>query len=117
MDITEEWSIKDIIPVIKEVPDAKYMILNIANKGELNDDEFNLMRNSNVLLDTSGRAVARMGKYIKEFGKEKLAFGTHSPILDSLTGLIRIESLEENEADEETKELLRSGNAIRFLNL
>jgi len=117
MDVSKEWSLKDIIPIIKEVPDAKYMILNIANKGELNDDEFNVLKKSNVLLDTSGRAVARMGEYIKEFGKEKFAFGTHSPILDSLTGLIRIESLEENEADEGTKELLRSGNAIRFLNL
>jgi uncharacterized protein len=45
------------------------------------------------------------------------AFGTHSPILDYLTGLLRIESLREDEADQKTKELLRSGNAKRFLRI
>jgi hypothetical protein len=43
------------------------------------------------------------------------AFGIHSPILDYITGLLRIEALRENEADFNTKELLRSGNARRML--
>ncbi len=31
MDIDKEWNLADVIPIIKEVPDAKYMVLNIAN--------------------------------------------------------------------------------------
>jgi hypothetical protein len=54
---------------------------------------------------------------LKQFGEDKFAFGTHSPILDYLTGLLRIESLLPIEADENTKELLRSGNAKRMLGL
>ena len=38
-------------------------------------------------------------------------------ILDYLTGLLRIEALSEQEADEKTKDLLQAGNITRFLNL
>ena len=48
---------------------------------------------------------------------EKFAFGTHSPILDYLTGLLRIESLRPSEADASVIELLRSGNAKRILGI
>ena len=73
------------------------------------------MKSSKVLMDTSGRNVTNLGDLIKTYGREKFAFGTHAPILDDITGLLRIESLRENEADAETKELLRSGNAERML--
>ena len=68
-------------------------------------------------MDTSGRNMANLGEMMLKFGPEKFAFGTHSPILDYRTGLLRVESLRENEADEKTKELLRSGNIKRLLNL
>jgi hypothetical protein len=54
---------------------------------------------------------------IQRYGKDKFALGTHSPVLDYLSGLLRIESLRENEADEITRQLLRSGNAKRILGL
>jgi len=117
MDINKEWSLKDIIPVIKEVPDAKYLILNVANSTKLSDEEMELFKKTDIVLDTSGRATSNLGELLKTFGKDKFAFGTHSPILDYLTGLLRIESLRENEADEATKELLRSGNAKRILGI
>ena len=50
-------------------------------------------------------------------GHWPLAFGTHSPILDYLSGRLRIESMSEDEADEPTKEMLRSGNAKRILGI
>lgn len=108
---------KDIVRAIKEVPDAKYLILNIANNGRMSDDELGAMKQAEVLFDTSGRAISSMKDYLDKFGKEKFAFGSHSPILDHLTGLLRIESLKDDETDAETKELLRSGNAQRFLRL
>ena len=103
MDIQKEWALKDIIPIIKAVPDAKYMILNVANSTELNDDETALLKNADVLMDTSGRAISNLGELLKKFGNDKFAFGTHSPILDYVTGRLRIESLRESEADEQQR--------------
>jgi len=51
------------------------------------------------------------------YGNDKFAFGTHAPIHDYLTGLLRIEAMRESEADHQVKEMLRSGNAKRFLKL
>jgi uncharacterized protein len=117
MDIQKEWELKDIMPIIKAVPDARYMILNIANSTLLNEEDTALLKNTDIVLDTSGRAISNLGELLKKFGKDKFAFGTHSPILDYVTGQIRIESLRESEADEETKRLLRSGNAFRILQI
>jgi uncharacterized protein len=117
MDISEEWSLKSVIPILREVPDAKYLILNLANNLKLDNDESELLKKVDFLYDTSGRSITNPAELIKTYGKEKIAFGTHSPILDYLTGLLRIDSLKEEEADKATKELLRSGNAKRFLKI
>jgi predicted TIM-barrel fold metal-dependent hydrolase len=117
MDISREWSQKDIMPIIKEVPDAKYFIVNAANSFIVSEEETELLRKTNMLIDTSGRELANLGEMIKKYGKEKFAFGTHSPVLDYLSGLLRIESLRENEADEHVKDLMRSGNAKRMLGI
>jgi predicted TIM-barrel fold metal-dependent hydrolase len=117
LDIQKEWTLRDIMPVIKAVPDAKYMILNVANSLELSEEETALLRGANVVLDTSGRMISTLGVLLKKFGNDKFAFGTHSPILDYVSGRLRIESLRESEADEKTKELIRSGNAIRLLGI
>lgn len=45
---------------------------------------------------------------------QKLNFTSHSPKPDYWTGLLRIKSLQLNEADENTKNLLRYGNAKRM---
>jgi predicted TIM-barrel fold metal-dependent hydrolase len=63
------------------------------------------------------RGADTLGELLKRFGTDKFAFGTHSPILDYLSGRLRIECLREVEADEPTKEMLRSGNAKRILKL
>lgn len=110
-----EWTLKNILPIIKEVPDAKYMILNYANGAVLNAEEMKLIKSTDLLFDTSGRAITNMAESIKAFGSDKFAFGTHSPILDYLTGQLRIESMRENEADENTREWIRSGNAKKML--
>jgi len=117
LDITKEWSLKDILPVIKEVPDAKYLILNMANSMRLTNEETGLLKKTDFVMDTSGRSLTNLGELLKTYGKEKFAMGTHSPVLDYVTGILRIESLRESEADESTKEMLRSGNAKRILGL
>jgi len=118
--ITREWSLQNIIPIMRAVPDAKYMILNLANSIRLGDSDMDLLKKADVLFDTSGRVIRgadTLGELLKRFGTDKFAFGTHSPILDYLSGRLRIESLSEVEADEPTKEMLRSGNAKRILKL
>lgn len=112
-----EWNLKNIFPIIRAVPDARYMILNAANSMNLEEAEAAIFKKANVLIDTSGRILTNLGNLLQSQGNERFAFGTHSPVLDYLTGLLRIESLRESEADETTKELLRSGNAVRFLGL
>ncbi len=113
--ITKEWAVINIVPIVKEVPDAKYIIVNVANSIRLSDDDLEVIKKADLLFDTSGRALSNLPELIKRFGKEKFAFGSHAPILDYLSGRIRIESMSEDEADEATKELLRYGNAKRLI--
>jgi predicted TIM-barrel fold metal-dependent hydrolase len=117
MDISREWTMKDIMPVIREVKDASYFIVNAANSMSVEDIDLELLKNTDMLIDTSGRSLSDLGEMIKKYGKEKFAFGTHSPVLDYLTGLLRIEALRPYEADEVTKELIRSGNARKMLGI
>lgn len=117
MDVEKEWALKDVTPAIRQVSDGNYIIVNVANGIGLSPEDNALIQKANVLFDTSGRAIGNPAGVIARFGKEKFAFGTHAPVLDYLTGLLRIESMRDTEADAETKELLRSGNAKRFLKL
>ncbi|MGJ7029643.1 amidohydrolase family protein [Niabella hirudinis] len=112
-----EWTLKNIFPIIKEVPDAKYMILNVTNSMQLDAADAALFRKAQVLMDTSGRSINELGTLLKTEGTSRFAFGTHAPILDYLTGMLRIESLRPTEADATVKERLRSGNAKKFLGL
>ena len=112
-----EWNLRNILPIIKAVPDAKFLVLNYANVTVLNEEENELLKKSTVLFDTSGRSITNMNDYLQKHGKENFAFGTHSPMLDYLTGMLRIESLRPSEADVSTLELLRSGNAKRVLGI
>ena len=115
--IFKEWQLKNIIPIIRMVPDAKYIIVNIANSLRLDEDELELINKTDLLLDTSGRSMSDLAGHIKNFGKERITFGSHSPILDYLSGHLRIEYMNDAEADEATKELIRSGNARRMLGM
>ncbi len=117
IDIEKEWDLKDILPIVKAVPDAKYIFLNLTNSIKLNEEEESLLKETNMVIDTSGRSVNTFQDLISRFGKERFAFGTHSPILDYMTGLLRIESLRDDEANEDTKNLFRSGNARRILGI
>jgi hypothetical protein len=115
--IYKEWQLKNIVPLIQAVPDARFIIVNVANGFSLNDEETQLFRKTDLVFDTSGRSMSDLPSLIGRFGKEKFAFGSHSPILDYLSGRIRIEYMNDSEADEATKELIRSGNARRIIGI
>lgn len=112
---TGEWTIRNFMPLIKAVPDARYFILNIANGFAADPADMDLLKGKNILFDTSGRSLQHMPDLLKQYGPEKFAFGSHSPVLDYVTGMLRIESLRPEEADNTAKELMRSGNALKFL--
>ncbi|WP_236978916.1 amidohydrolase family protein [Membranihabitans maritimus] len=116
LDIEREWALQDVLPLLKEVPDAKYLILNVANSTSLTDENLELFKRSNVLMDTSGRMLNRLSDHLKIFGDDKFAFGTHTPILDYCTPRLRIEYLD-REYDESVKDKLKYQNASQFLNL
>ncbi len=117
LDISKEWVLSDFLPLIRIVPDAKYFILNVSGGINLIDEDADQIKRSDILFDTSGRSLNDLANLLGKYGRDKFAFGSHTPILDYLTGLLRIESLRETEADLNTKEMLRSGNAMRFLSI
>lgn len=117
MDLSTEWALKDYLPLLRAVPDAKFMLLNLSTPLAMSEQDERTIREGNVLIDTSGRYISNFASFVKRFGKNKFAFGTHFPVLDYYTGLLRIESLRKEEADEADRELFRHGNASRFLGL
>ncbi|WP_343702920.1 amidohydrolase family protein [Chitinophaga sp.] len=114
MDLATEWAIKDYLPLLQAVPDAKYMLLNLSTGVALSAEEEALLKKTDVLFDTSGRHIGHLAKFAQRFGEERFAFGTHFPVLDYYTGLLRIDSLRAEEGD---KEQYRCRNAQRFLGL
>lgn len=117
LDIEKEWSLKDIIPILQQVPDAKYIVVNVVNNTTLSEEDRAVFSKSDVLMDSSGRGINDWEDLLTRFGKERFCFGTHSPILDYCTGMLRIASLSNNEADEQTKHLLKAGNVKRMLGI
>jgi predicted TIM-barrel fold metal-dependent hydrolase len=116
IDIEQEWKLKDIIPILREVPDARYIVLNVANSLELDEEEEELIKRTRLVFDTSGRELSDLASLLHRFGNEKFAFGTHSPILDYLTGLLRVEDLQSDDIGEDVMNLIKSGNARKILN-
>lgn len=114
---SKEWSPRNYVPLIKEVPDAKYLFLNISTGIPLNAEERAVLMKSDYMFDTSGRSIDVVRNFLKDFGKDRFAFGTHAPILDYLAGMLRVEYLNADEVTAAEKEMLRSGNAKRFLKL
>lgn len=117
MDLDKEWTLKDIVPIVKAVPDAKYLVVNAANSMALNAEDMDLFRKAALLIDSSGRNITNWVELFQSFGTGKFCFGTHAPILDYFSGLLRIESLRATEADEKTKAQLRSGNIKKMLGI
>ncbi|HWI93845.1 MAG TPA: hypothetical protein VNT20_21345 [Flavisolibacter sp.] len=126
LDVDEEMNYNDIAVLVKEVPDAQYMILDarITEHAPITTDEsINILKNANVLFDSvrsSGVPVAGINGesllyLINTFGKDKIAFGTETPFLDYCSPFIRVAVLEE--ADEATKNMIWSENARRMLRI
>ncbi len=117
MDITGEWTLKDVIPLIREVPDARYLILNVANSMRLTDDEMEVLQNAEWVMDLSGREIVDFTGLFAAYGYGRFAFGTHAPILDYATALVKLETLRLSEASAAVREQLSHENAKRILGI
>ena len=117
LDIIEEFALSDILSLIAKVPGAKFLIQNVSQRSPLTDEEISLVRNTDTLIDTSGKRIDILESWLEVLGTDSFCFGTHTPVLDYCTGLLRIESLTASEANEVTKEKLRSGNIRNLLSI
>jgi predicted TIM-barrel fold metal-dependent hydrolase len=123
MDLDYEWTLKDVMPIIRAVPDGKFLIVNVANSTALSDEDLALLKKAHLLMDSSGRLpgggadvlLSKFDELLSTLGVDKFCFGTHSPILDYFTGRLRIESIGAHEIDEAGRERLRSGNIKQLL--
>ncbi|NND06723.1 MAG: amidohydrolase family protein [Saprospiraceae bacterium] len=115
LDIVEEFALSDILSLIAKVPDAKFLIQNVSQRSPLSDEEIELVRSTDTVIDTSGKRIDILESWLGVLDEDSFCFGTHSPILDYCTGLLRIESLTASEADAAVREKLRSGNIQKLL--
>ena len=125
MDVERELGLNDIANVIKEVPDASYMVLDTRIRegaDATTEESTRILRKANLVFDTvraSGVPVigpngAGLQDLIDTFGREKLAFGTETPFCDYVTPFLRVEVYP---GDMATKELIWHGNARRILGM
>lgn len=125
LDVDSELDLNHIASLVREVPDAQYIVLDTRNiQGRPTTEEsVEILKNADILFDTvrgsgvpvKGYSGISLNDLLKTYGPEKIAFGTETPFIDYCTPFIRIAVFEE--ADEKTKELIWSGNARRMLKI
>jgi len=121
LDADEELNYDDIADLVRQVPDAKYMMLDTRFRASERAEQ--TLKEADILFDTtraSGTPIEGLNgtsfQYLHgTYGADKIAFGTGSPFLDYCSPFIRMETYEE--ADQRTKNLFWSGNVRRMLNI
>ena len=119
LDPDRELTLNEIAAVMEQVPDGKFILLNamLQAASEANSRVF---KRADILFDTvyaSGTRIS-FGSYdlveaIEIYGAGRFAFGTAAPFREPITALLRIEVTKE--LDSASKDLIWSGNAMRFL--
>ncbi len=117
LDPGKEDTLKELLPLIRQEPAGHYLITNIANTGNLTADDIALLKQSNVLMDTSGRMLNHFKSWLDRYGAGKFAFGSHAPLLDYISGRLRFELLEPGEISAQDLSKIQSENAAKMLGL
>ena len=89
----------------------------MANHSELNKQDMDLLKNTKSIMDTSGRRIDTLTALINTLGGDAFCFGSHAPVLDHCTGLLRIESLTVVDASKAVRDKLRLVNILRLLGI
>jgi predicted TIM-barrel fold metal-dependent hydrolase len=119
LDPGKPITLDEIAAVIERVPDGRFLILNAALPAAAGASA-QVFKRANVLFDTVYATGTRVefGSYdlagaIATYGVHKFAFGTAAPFREPVTALLRIEVAKE--IDRASKDLIWSGNAMRFI--
>lgn len=126
LDVDKAISYNDVAALVAKVPDAKYMILEARitdGQEPTTPESVKILKEADVLFDTSrGSGVAVKGPnsesltyLLENFGADKLAFGTETPFVDYTSPFLRLGVFKG--IDENTKQKVWSGNALRILKL
>lgn len=125
LDVEEELDLNNIASLVQEVPDAKYIILDMRsiNGRKVTEESLEVLQKADILFDTvrssgvpvQGYSGESLQELLEIYGPDKLAFGTETPFIDYCTPFIRIAVFEE--ADEEIKHKIWAGNARRMLRI
>ena len=125
LDIGEELDLNHVASLVKEVPDAQYIILDTRqiNGRKITKESLEILKKADILFDTvrssgvpiKGYSGESLNEFIQTYGSEKLAFGTETPFIDYCSPFIRMAVFEE--ANEEVKKKIWSGNARRMLRI
>lgn len=125
LDVDKELDLNHIASLVREVPDAQYIVLDmrVGNGRSTTEESLEILKKADILFDTVRSSGVPVKGYngesllelLETYGPEKLAFGTETPFIDYCSPFIRVEVF--NEADEKTKEMIWSGNARRMLRI
>jgi len=119
LDPDRQLTLNEVAALVEQVPGGRFMVLN-AMLQALKPPASEVFKRADVLFDTVYATGVRIefGSYdlveaVETYGARKFAFGTAAPFREPVTALLRIEVAKE--LDSVTKELIWSGNAMRFL--
>jgi len=126
LDVDKAISYNDVAALVAKVPDAKYMILEARitdGQEPTTPESMKILKEADVLFDTSrGSGVVVKGPnsesltyLLENFGADKMAFGTETPFVDYSSPFLRLDVFKG--IDENTKQKVWSGNALRMLNM
>jgi predicted TIM-barrel fold metal-dependent hydrolase len=119
LDPGRQLTLDEIALVVEQVPKGKFIVLN-AMLQTVREAISQVFRRADILFDTVYATGARVGlaaydlaEAVATYGADKFAFGTAAPFREPVTALLRVEVAKE--LDPASKELIWSGNALRFL--
>lgn len=121
LDVDRQLDYEDIAALVREVPDARYMMLD--TRYQAGERAEKTLQQADILFDStraSGTPITGLNgaslPYLHEtFGLEKIAFGTGTPFIDYWSPFFRVEVYEE--ISDREKALIFSGNVRRMLGL
>jgi len=120
LDASRDLDMNEILAVVAQVPDARYMILN-SRPDQLRPEGIEVARQADVIFDTvrgCGCGVVGFTQYdlreaIGTYGIERFAFGSAAPLQDYASALLRVQHLVG--CTEQQREQVWSANAHRLL--
>ncbi len=72
MDLSTEWALKDYLPLLRAVPDAKFMLLNLGTPMAMSEEDERTIREGNVLIDSFRPVHHKLRKFCEKVREEQV---------------------------------------------